>query len=205
MDEPHALFEGDVHRLLGRILPPEAAVFFASSMAIRDAEWFMPLRRESLHPFCQRGANGIDGTLSVSRGIAAGLGKPVWLVTGDLAFLHDANGLLGAVSDNAGVFVVLLNNNGGGIFEFLPVSARAAGFERLFATPQAVDFRMLTEAHGGHYRLAETLQDLEEAIREWKGSGLMVTEVRVDRKQSRVLHERFLEGLADSGSDSERE
>ncbi|MGC9450359.1 MAG: 2-succinyl-5-enolpyruvyl-6-hydroxy-3-cyclohexene-1-carboxylic-acid synthase [Oceanipulchritudo sp.] len=195
MSEPHPLFEGDVHRLLGRLLPPEAAVFFASSMAIRDAEWFMPLRRESLHPFCQRGANGIDGTLSVARGIAAGLGRPVWLVTGDLAFLHDANGLLGAVSDRAGVFVILINNNGGGIFEFLPVSGRAPGFERLFASPQAVDFRMLTQAHGGKYCLADSLPELEEAILKWKGRGLMVAEVRIDRKQSRRLHKRFLQGL----------
>jgi 2-succinyl-5-enolpyruvyl-6-hydroxy-3-cyclohexene-1-carboxylate synthase len=96
MAQPHPVFEGDVHRLLGEVLPAETPVIYSSSLAIRDAEWFMPRRREPLHPFSQRGANGIDGMLSLSRGIVAGMGRAGVLVTGELAFLHDSNGLLGS-------------------------------------------------------------------------------------------------------------
>ena len=197
-EQPHDLFEGDVHRLLGSILPEEAPIFFASSLAIRDAEWFMPRRRKALLPFCQRGANGIDGTLSVARGIAAGLKRPTWLVTGDLALLHDSNGLLGAAGDRPGVFVVLLNNAGGGIFEFLPVSRLAPQFERLFATPQCVDFGGLAKAHGGQYARIESLDQLEWEIMNWDGNGLRVAEVPVDRKTSHLLHRRFIGGLAEA-------
>ena len=192
MSEPHPLFEGDVHRLLGRVLPTDAPVFFASSLAIRDAEWFMPRRVEPLLPFSQRGANGIDGNLSVARGIAAALEQPTWIVLGDLAFLHDANGLAGAAHDNPGLFVILLNNQGGGIFEFLPVADKSAHYERFWATPQAVDFRQLTEAHGGIHQRIESLDELEAAIGQWDGKGLVVAEVRIDRKQSKLLHSKFV-------------
>ncbi len=192
LEEPHELFEGDVHRLLGKILPEDSPIFYASSLAIRDAEWFMPRRTVPLLPFSQRGANGIDGTLSLARGIAAGLGQPTFLVTGDLAFLHDANGLLGSHRDDPGVFVVLLNNRGGGIFDLLPVARQTPHFERFWGTPQEVDFRKWTEAHRGRHVLCDDLVSLEWAVEEWTGQGLMVAEIPVDRKASADLHRRYL-------------
>ncbi|HSH08978.1 MAG TPA: thiamine pyrophosphate-dependent enzyme, partial [Oceanipulchritudo sp.] len=195
LQEPHPLFEGDVHRLLGDVLPSGSAVFYASSMAIRDAEWFMPRRCEALIPFSQRGANGIDGTVSLARGIAGGLGRPVWVVAGDIAFLHDANGLLGAASDDPGIFVVLLNNSGGGIFEFLPVASRSPEFERFFATPQSVDFKQFVQAYGGLHISCPDLQALKSAIGQWDGKGLTVAEVPIDRKASVELHRKFLKGI----------
>lgn len=192
LQAPHALFEGDVHRLLGAILPAGAPVFFASSLAIRDADWFMPAGNALLDPYSQRGANGIDGTLSLVRGLAAASGRPAFLVSGDLAFLHDSNGLLGSAGDDPGTFVVLLNNEGGGIFQFLPVAEESAAFERWFATPQSVDFSRLIGAHGGGYGLVDSLGDLRRAVEEWDGRGLRVAEVRIDRAVSRDLHRRFL-------------
>ncbi len=185
---PHPLFEGDVHRLLGAALPDGAAVVYASSLAIRDAEWFQPARSRPLRPFSQRGANGIDGTLSLARGIAAGLGAPVYLVAGDLALLHDSNGLLGAAAQDPGVCVILLNNAGGGIFEFLPVAGRPEVFEPLFATPQRVDFALLARAHGAGHVRCDSLQRLEQALAGWNGRGILLAEVPVDRKASRDLH-----------------
>jgi 2-succinyl-5-enolpyruvyl-6-hydroxy-3-cyclohexene-1-carboxylate synthase len=192
MAEPHPLFEGDIHRFLGEALPADAPVFYTSSLAIRDAEWFMPRRSVALLPFCQRGANGIDGTVSLARGIAAALAVPTWLVSGDLAFLHDSNGMLGAANDSPGLFAIVMNNQGGGIFEFLPVAARSSQFERFWATAQAVDFRQLVQAHGGRHHRIETIDDLAAAMQQWDGTGLVVAEVPVDRKQSRMLHTRFL-------------
>jgi 2-succinyl-5-enolpyruvyl-6-hydroxy-3-cyclohexene-1-carboxylate synthase len=192
LSQPHELFEGDIHRLLGDHLPAGIPVCFASSLAIRDAEWFMPRREAPLLPFSQRGANGIDGTVSLARGIAAGCGKSACLVTGDLAFLHDSNGLLGSATDKHGLLVVLINNSGGGIFELLPVARECADFERVFATPQKVDFRRLVEAHGGKHQLIDSLEELQWAIEVWSGRGLTVAEIAVDRKASRDLHRRFI-------------
>jgi 2-succinyl-5-enolpyruvyl-6-hydroxy-3-cyclohexene-1-carboxylate synthase len=192
LEEPHELFEGDVHRLLGKILPAGAPVFYASSLAIRDAEWFMPRRDDHLLPFSQRGANGIDGTVSLARGMVDALGRPGYLVTGDLAFLHDSNGLMGLDPSTHGLFVVLLNNEGGGIFEFLPVAGESDAFERLFATPVATRFQPLVEAHGGRYSHCDSLEALEAALNDWDGRGLQVAEVPVDRKASHRLHQQFI-------------
>jgi len=191
--EPHPLFEGDLFRLLGRELPTNAALLLANSLAVRDAEWFLPRRADPLLPFSQRGANGIDGTLSTAHGLALGLGQPVYLVCGDLAFLHDSNGLLGLGSADPGVCVIMVNNAGGGIFESLPVAHEPA-FESFFATPQRIHFRALVEAHGGSHRLCPGLPELAREIAGWDGRGLRVAEVPVDRKVSRDLHRRFLEG-----------
>ncbi|NDV63458.1 2-succinyl-5-enolpyruvyl-6-hydroxy-3-cyclohexene-1-carboxylic-acid synthase [Puniceicoccales bacterium CK1056] len=192
LDEPHPLFEGDIHRVLSQALAAGTPVCFASSLAIRDAEWFMPRSKSGLVPFSQRGANGIDGTLSLARGIAAGSGHPVCLVTGDLAFLHDSNGLLGSASDENGLLVILINNSGGGIFEHLPVAGKSADFERFFGTPQEVDFKQLSEAHGARHQRVESIDELQWAIEVWNPAGVTVIEIPVDRKISRDLHRRFI-------------
>jgi 2-succinyl-5-enolpyruvyl-6-hydroxy-3-cyclohexene-1-carboxylate synthase len=188
----HDLFEGDIHRCLATVLPDKAAIAYGSSLAIRDAEWFMPRSRKKFQPFNQRGANGIDGTVSIARGVASGLEQPVWLVCGDLTFLHDSNGLLGAAKQEPGVFIVLINNGGGGIFEFLPVAHQSDEFERMWATPQEVDVGQLVAAHGGQYILCDGLEGLENAVKEWDGKGVAVAELRVDRKKSVALHRKLL-------------
>jgi len=192
LGESHPIFEGDVHRLLSGVLPAGSPVFYASSLAIRDAEWFMPRGQQGLQPFSQRGANGIDGTVSLARGVAAGTGRPAYLVTGDLAFLHDSGGLAGAGKDNPGLFVILINNQGGGIFEFLPIARQAEAFEKLYATPQAVDIGSLVGAHGGVHQICDTTDDLAGAMDNWDGKGLAVAEVPIDRKTSKELHRRYL-------------
>lgn len=192
LKENHALFEGDIHRRLAEALPDKAAVMYGSSLAIRDAEWFMPRSRKGLLPFSQRGANGIDGTVSIARGVASGLGQPVWLVCGDLTFLHDANGLLGASKQQPGVFIVVVNNNGGGIFEFLPVAHQSDEFERMWATPQEVDIAQLVAAHGGRHVSCDGLDGLSDAVKNWDGAGVVVAEMNVDRKQSIALHRKLL-------------
>jgi 2-succinyl-5-enolpyruvyl-6-hydroxy-3-cyclohexene-1-carboxylate synthase len=189
---PHPLFEGDLHRALAASLPPGAPLVFASSMAVRDADWFMPRRFEPLLPFSQRGANGIDGTVSLARGIAAGCGRGAVLVTGELAFLHDGNGLLGCADDQHGLFVLVINNGGGGIFDFLPVAGREAAFERFFATPQQADLRKRAEAHGASYLRIDDVSWLAEALAEWNGEGITVAEARVDRAASVAAHRRLL-------------
>ncbi len=190
--DPHPLFEGDLIRTLETSLPDGAAIVFASSLAIRDGEWFMPASNKRFRPFSQRGANGIDGTISLARGISQALADPTWLVTGDLAFLHDVSALNGVAGADQGLFIILVNNDGGGIFEFLPVAKRCERFEELFATPQPVDPGELVRAYGGNHCLHESPASLDSHIKSWNGRGLEVAELRIDRKRSKALHKRYL-------------
>lgn len=121
---------------------------FASSMPVRDAEWLIPVAAIQGEGFSNRGANGIDGTLSTAIGAAHRSNRPMVLICGDLAFLHDANALLCARQLCGSLTVVLIDNGGGRIFESLPIVEHAADFETLFATPQQVDFASLAAAHG---------------------------------------------------------
>ncbi len=116
---------------LGVLLPEEATLFVASSMPVRDIETFWPVRDDPPRVLCNRGANGIDGTVSSALGAAAGGDGPVVLLIGDVALAHDLGGLLAAGRLGLKLTIVLLDNDGGGIFDFLPVSrtaiARAEG------------------------------------------------------------------------------
>jgi 2-succinyl-5-enolpyruvyl-6-hydroxy-3-cyclohexene-1-carboxylate synthase len=195
LSAPHDLFEGDLHRDLLPRLPEGTPLVLASSMAIRDADWFLPKGGPGLLPFSQRGANGIDGTVSMARGIAAGPGRPTVLMIGDLAFLHDSNGLLGASRDRQGLLILMADNGGGGIFEFLPVADRSPAFKDLFLTPQDVDYRALVEAHGGRYAEAVSVEQVLAVLDQWDRTGLTVVRIRIDRTASIRLHRRFLTDL----------
>lgn len=177
-------FEGKVAWLLSRHLPVGSAVFLASSMSVRYAEYFWSVSSRAYSVFANRGANGIDGTLSTSLGVAH-RGKPAVLLTGDLAFLHDSHGLLAAGELAGSLTIVLVNNAGGGIFEHLPVAAMDPAFERFFATPQAVDFEVLCQAHGITYQRIDDWTTLVRMVEQLPGSGLRLLEVRTDRKADR--------------------
>jgi len=183
--ELDSLFEGKVAWLLSRHLPPRSAVFLASSMSVRYAEFFWSAGNRLISIFSNRGANGIDGTLGTALGIAHG-GRPAFLLTGDLAFLHDSNALLLREELKGSLTVVLINNNGGGIFEHLPVAKEANNFERFFATPQSVDLCQLCAAHGvSHIRISDWAE-LLAAIEAKARPGIRVLELLTDRKSDRV-------------------
>ena len=119
---PAGLTEPRVAAELGAGLPPEATVVVASSMPVRDAETFFPARERPPRVLSNRGANGIDGTVSTAFGVAATASGPVVLLIGDVALIHDLGGLLAASRLGLKLTIVLLHNDGGGIFHFLPVS-----------------------------------------------------------------------------------
>lgn len=114
-------FEGKVVWLLSQLLPSKTPLFIANSMPVRDIEFFWKPNNSQIQPFCNRGANGIDGTLSTALGIAHN-NQPSVMLTGDLALLHDTNGFLMRKKFVGHLTIVLINNNGGGIFEMLPIS-----------------------------------------------------------------------------------
>ncbi len=181
LDQQTDWFEGKVPWLMGRCLPPETAVVIANSMPIRDAEWFWPPNQRHLRIFCNRGANGIDGTLSTALGIAH-RGVPTVLLTGDLALLHDTNGWLNLPRLQGHLTVVLINNQGGGIFEMLPIAQFDPPFEDFFATPQIVDWNRLCAAYGVNYERMKTWRQLQSRLTFLPTHGVRVLEVRSDRR-----------------------
>jgi 2-succinyl-5-enolpyruvyl-6-hydroxy-3-cyclohexene-1-carboxylate synthase len=159
-------------------------VVVASSMPVRDVEYFWPVNTRGRRFFFSRGANGIDGTLSTALGVAHGSDAPVWLLTGDLALLHDTNGFLVAAQARGALTVVLINNNGGGIFEHLPVAGVGAAFEKFWGTPQRVDFGKLCAAYGVPHEVVADDERLAALLAEpVPKAGLSVWEVRTDRRR----------------------
>lgn len=175
-------FEGGIVPVLADAVPAGTAVFVANSMPVRDAEYFWPPNDRGCAVLCNRGANGIDGTLSTALGVAQAGGAAV-LLAGDLAFLHDSNGLLLRPEFRGSLTVVLVNNAGGGIFNHLPIAEFEPPFERLFATPQQADFARLCAAHGvAHMRVKDFVQ-LGRLLARLPRRGIRVLEVRTDRRK----------------------
>jgi 2-succinyl-5-enolpyruvyl-6-hydroxy-3-cyclohexene-1-carboxylate synthase len=185
-------FEAKVSRLLARHMPEGAHLHVASSMPIRDVEWFWPKAASGHVLSGNRGANGIDGTLPTALGIAQHV-DDAYLLTGDLAFLHGADGL--ALARNpyfkGKLTVLLINNNGGGIFENLPVSKHEPPFEDFFATPQHVDFEQLAAAYGAAYRKVPDWDELPKLIENPTNHSIRILEIQTDRKQGKVLRKKF--------------
>jgi 2-succinyl-5-enolpyruvyl-6-hydroxy-3-cyclohexene-1-carboxylate synthase len=179
-------FEGRASRLLSQCLPAKTPIFVASSMPVRDVEFFWGANDHGCQPFFNRGANGIDGTLSTALGVAHG-NRPVVLLTGDLALLHDTNGFLLRPKLRGSLTIVLINNRGGGIFEMLPVAKFDPPFEEFFAMPQEVDFARLCSAYGASHVLVRDGAHLAQLISALPEAGLRVLEVRTDRKRDAAL------------------
>lgn len=187
------LSEPAVARVLTEALPAEAILLVASSMPIRDTEWFgHPDQR--VRVVSNRGANGIDGTVSTAVGLALS-GKRVFAHLGDLAFLHDSNGLLGLRERGVSCTFVVVDNGGGGIFSFLPQAATLQGdrFERFFATPQPVDICALAGAHGIRAEEVTTVGDLRAAL---DGDGVSVVVVRSERRANVDVHDALNRAVA---------
>jgi 2-succinyl-5-enolpyruvyl-6-hydroxy-3-cyclohexene-1-carboxylate synthase len=163
-------------------------------MPIRDQEAFLPSGRAVVTFLCNRGANGIDGLVSSGAGAAIASGRPTWIVTGDLGLVHDAAGLAAIGTAPGPVRVVVANNDGGGIFDFLPQAEIVAReeFEPLFATPSNVEPGRLAAAHHLPHRLIESLDQLEAA----SAAGTGVIEMRTGRRANVELHRRIADRVA---------
>ncbi len=189
------LFEGRVAWTLAQQLPDNALICVANSMPVRDLESFWPVSNRGLKVAFSRGANGIDGTLSTALGAAHGADCPVYLLTGDLAFLHDSNGLMTAKEIRGGLTVVVINNSGGGIFEHLPVAQFDPPFERYFATPQNVDLAKLCAAHGVIHNSVTTWSALESILQRPEPAGVRVLEICTDRRRDAATRKRLFRDL----------
>lgn len=169
--------------LLSRVLRADTPLVIANSMPVRDFEWFWPAGKGQRPVFCNRGANGIDGTLSTALGVAAGVNKPTVLVTGELAFLHDSNGLLNCRHFEGRLKILVLNNQGGGIFRHLPIAQFEPPFRDYFLTPQEVDLPQLVSAHGLGYRKISCVREFSGAFSDLPGRGVDVVEVELEAEE----------------------
>jgi 2-succinyl-5-enolpyruvyl-6-hydroxy-3-cyclohexene-1-carboxylate synthase len=181
MEAEESLIEGKVVWLMSCYLPPGTPLFIANSMPIRYMEWFWRPGNRRVQPFFNRGANGIDGTLSTALGMAHG-NRPGVLLTGDLALLHDTNGFLVGDRLRGHLTIVVINNNGGGIFESLPIAQFDPPFEEFFATPQCVDLMKLCAAYAVEYEAVESWGHLQQRLETLPERGIRLLEVRCDRK-----------------------
>jgi 2-succinyl-5-enolpyruvyl-6-hydroxy-3-cyclohexene-1-carboxylate synthase len=190
------LSEPRVAAELGARLPSQATLFVASSMPVRDVETFFPARNAA-RVLSNRGANGIDGTVSAALGAAAAGDGPVVLLIGDVALAHDIGGLLGAGRLGLKLVVVLLNNNGGGIFHFLAVAGQQDAFEEHVATPHGLDFARAAELYGCAHVLAGDPAGFGEALDgALAAAGTTIIEVRTEREANVALHRRVWDAVA---------
>jgi 2-succinyl-5-enolpyruvyl-6-hydroxy-3-cyclohexene-1-carboxylate synthase len=185
-----ALSEPQVADVLTSWLPDGAMLVVASSMPIRDVETFAPIREHAPTVLSNRGANGIDGTLATAFGVSAAHAGPVTVLLGDVAFAYDLSALLCATRHGLALTIVVLNNDGGGIFEFLPLAGiDRAAFEEHVATPPGLDIGQAAALFGCHHVVPDDLLAFRAALDvSLKAGRTTIIEVRTERTANVALH-----------------
>lgn len=174
---------------LAETLPAGATLFAGNSMPVRDLDTLFPGGDRPLRFLANRGASGIDGVVSTALGTSAVSPEPLVLVIGDISFYHDMNGLLAAKRYGLNATIVLLHNDGGGVFSLLPPADDPEHFEELFGTPHGLDFRPVAEMYGLTYRQVQGRQEFRAAARESiSAAGTTIIELRTDRAANARLH-----------------
>ena len=187
VQEEPTLFEGRTIYMLQHMMPDEGQILVANSMSIRDMDYFWASGRSQARVYGNRGTNGIDGTVSTALGLSTN-GKPTVMVTGDLSFFHDLNGLAIGKTHGMNLTIILHNNDGGGIFQYLPQKG-TDDFDYLFNTPQGIDYSGLATMYGLDYVKVTTNAELEQAMQQYIGTeGIHIIEVPTSKEISRELH-----------------
>ena len=189
IDEPHC-FEGRTIRELQKKIPEDGQIFVANSMTIRDFDYFWFSGESKAVLYGNRGVNGIDGTISTALGLATN-GKPTYLVTGDLSLFHDLNGLAVAKTHNLNLTIILHNNDGGGIFEYLPQKG-TKHFDYLFSTSQGLDYSGAATLYGCGYTKISSPDELSSVLANVsQETGVHIIEIPTNREYSRELHKKY--------------
>lgn len=189
IDEAHC-FEGRTIRELQEYIPEDGQVFVANSMTIRDFDYFWFSGESKTVLYGNRGVNGIDGTISTALGLATN-GKPTYLVTGDLSLFHDLNGLAIAKTHNLNLTIILHNNDGGGIFEYLPQKG-TKHFDYLFSTSQGLYYSGAATLYGCGYTKISSPDELSSVLANVsQETGVHIIEIPTNREYSRELHKKY--------------
>lgn len=189
IEEP-SCFEGRTIRELQQHIPDNSQVLVANSMTVRDFDYFWLSGESDAVLYGNRGVNGIDGTVSTALGLATNH-QPTYLVTGDLSLFHDLNGLAVAKTHNLNLTIILHNNDGGGIFEYLPQKG-TKHFDYLFSTSQGLDYSGAAKLYGCGYTKISSPDELVSVLAKVsKESGVHIIEIPTDREYSRQLHRKY--------------
>jgi 2-succinyl-5-enolpyruvyl-6-hydroxy-3-cyclohexene-1-carboxylate synthase len=196
--------EPSVAAELGVLLPEEATLFVASSMPVRDIETFWPVRSDPPRVLCNRGANGIDGTVSSAFGATAASRDPVVLLIGDVALAYDLSALLSARRLDLKLTIVLINNEGGGIFDFLPVAGSPMAltedvYTRHIATPTGLDFAAAAKLYGLDHEAVQDVAAFRAALeRALSSPRSTIVECRTQRTANVEMHSRIWSAVSET-------
>src|SRR5699024_9814194 len=195
IENEETVSEGSVVRFIHQMIPEQSTFFIGNSMAIRDVDTFFTTTKKEVDFLANRGANGIDGVISSAMG-AATTGERVTLLIGDLSFYHDMNGLLASRLYALNMTIVLVNNNGGGIFSFLPQAKDPTYFETLFGTPSHLNFAHAVNMYNGVYECPASNKDFQEALQNsYARKGLTVIEVQTERRENATWHRKIWQNI----------
>jgi 2-succinyl-5-enolpyruvyl-6-hydroxy-3-cyclohexene-1-carboxylate synthase len=196
------MFEAHAVRALARVMPERSTLLCGSSMAVRDVDWFWP--HDATRRFlANRGASGIDGFVSTGLGAAAGTTDPVLVLCGDLTLYHDMNGLWAAGRHDLHPTFVVLNNDGGGIFSFLPQVEHPDVFEEVFGTPLGLDLARVAALYDLAYFRVDSVDELEPTLlaaqdEALQGPSAAMVDVRFSRSDSVAGHRAAWQAVAAS-------
>jgi len=196
------LFEGKLFAELGALLPEGAALFAGNSMPVRDMDTYFPAIPKTVRFESNRGVNGIDGVVSTALGFGATWPGRLVLVIGDVSFYHDMNGLLAAQRYGMDATIIIINNDGGAIFSFLPQHNYPEHFEELFGTPHGLTFRSTADLYGLPYAKVSSWGDFQAAVTaSFATNGPSIIEVPGDRERNLALHKEVSETVLASVRD----
>ncbi len=186
---------------VSRAAPADAQLFAANSMSIRWLDVAFARREAPLRTHSSRGAAGIDGLNSTALGVAAAEGRTTILLSGDLAFLHDLSGLLLARRESIPLTIVVVDDDGGGIFSMLPVASQgeAVAFDELFHTPHGVDLEKVSSLFGLDHHRATDLESLDRALTQALAhEGVSIVHVPVDAEQNMARYRAAIAAARDA-------
>jgi len=192
------LFEGAILNRVADLLPDPSTCFVSNSMPVRDLDRFGKPASDEITVLGNRGVSGIDGIVSTALGAGSATGEPLVLVLGDLAFYHDMNGLLALQRCGVDATIVLIDNDGGGIFHKLPISQFDPPFTEQFLTPHGLDFTPVAELYGFEFTVATGAEPFIDLFEASVGSaGTQVISVRTDSAESHEVREQLHERILD--------
>jgi 2-succinyl-5-enolpyruvyl-6-hydroxy-3-cyclohexene-1-carboxylate synthase len=196
LNDRNALSEPAIARHISSNIPRQQALFLGNSMPVRDMDMFAAPDGPQVPVSVNRGASGIDGNLASAVGFAVGLRRPTTLLIGDLSLLHDLNSLALARNSAFPITIVVLNNNGGGIFSFLPIARHTDIFEPYFGTPQNVSFEHAARLFNLRYEQPQSMAEFAAAYRTaTAGNHATLIEVVTNREENYALHNTLREHI----------
>ncbi|MFB7160168.1 2-succinyl-5-enolpyruvyl-6-hydroxy-3-cyclohexene-1-carboxylic-acid synthase [Lysinibacillus sp. NPDC056232] len=183
-----AIDEGAMVSRLLKMIPNGSDIFVSSSMPVRDIDTFLMATQKDLRIVANRGTNGIDGVVSTAMGFSEGNNRETYLLIGDLAFLHDVNGLIASRYQECNLTIIVMNNDGGGIFSYLPQSTVEAHYEDLFGTPTALKFHDIANMYDMDYIRVDDISELSVKFTTMKKRPMRLIEIFTNREENVYAH-----------------